>query len=164
MRCAVLSITDTRSAETDESGRILRTRLAEEGHVIAEYRILRDDPHEIRQQLVRLSEDREIHVVITNGGTGITPHDQTFEAIVSMLEKRLDGFGEIFRYLVFKNIGASAILTRAAAGVFRGMVVISLPGSPSFVQLALEKLILPELGAMTALARKGPEPHRSGVH
>ncbi len=162
VRCAVLSIAD-RTPENDESGRLIRNRLLEEGHVIAEYKILRDDPHQIRQHLLRLAEIHEIQAVICNGGTGITPNDHSFEAIVSMLEKPIDGFGEIFRYLAYKELGPSAILLRATAGIHKNQVVISLPGTPSCVQLALEKIILPELGQMAALARKA-EQHRSGVH
>ena len=164
VRCAILSIADTRTPDTDDSGRMLQTRLTEAGHVIAEYRIIRDDPNEIRQHLVRLAENPDIQAVICNGGTGITPRDQTFEALDSMLEKRLDGFAEIFRYLAFKEMGASAILMRAVAGVYQGLIVISLPGAPACVNLALEKLIVPELGQMTALARKTGSSHRSGVH
>lgn len=162
VRCAVISIAD-RTPETDESGRLIRHRLLEEGHVVAECRIIRDDPHQIRQQLVRIGEIQEIQAVICNGGTGISPNDHSFEAIVAMLEKRIDGFGEIFRYLAYKEMGPSAILMRAAAGIHKNQVIISLPGSPSCVHLALEKIILPELGQMAALARK-TEHHRSGIH
>ena len=164
VRCAVLSIADTRTPETDDSGRMIKTRLVEEGHVIADYRIIPDDPNQIRQQLVRIAEIPQIQAVICNGGTGITPHDQSFEAILAMLEKKVDGFGEIFRYLAFKEMGAAAILMRAAAGIYRNQVIISLPGAPSCVHLALEKILLPELGQMVSLARKNSEHHRSGVH
>lgn len=164
VRCAILSIADTRTPDSDESGHIIQSKLAEAGHVVADYRIIHDNPHELRQQLLRLAEAREIQAVICNGGTGITPEDHSFEAILALFEKRLEGFGEIFRYLAFKNFGASAILMRAAAGVYQGLVIISLPGAPQCVQLAMEKLVLPELGQMAALVRKSRLPHRSGIH
>jgi molybdenum cofactor biosynthesis protein B len=164
VRCAVLSIADTRTPDSDESGQLIQTKLAEAGHVVADYRIINDNPNELRQQLLRLAEAREIQAVICNGGTGITPEDHSFEAIVSLLEKQLDGFGEIFRYLAYKTFGASAVLMRATAGVYQGLVIISLPGAPQCVQLAMEKLVLPELGQMAALVRKIRMPHRSGIH
>lgn len=164
MRCAVLSIADTRTPENDESGRIIQTRLTADGHTVEDYKIIHDDPVELRQHLLRLSEGARVQAVICNGGTGITPEDTTFEAILGMLEKRIDGFGEIFRYLAYKELGPSAMLMRAVAGVFQGMVIVSLPGAPQCVQLGMEKLVIPELGQMAALVRKVRTPHRSGVH
>lgn len=164
MRCAVLSIADTRTPENDESGRIIQARLAADGHTVEDYKVIHDDPVELRQHLLRLAEGARVQAVICNGGTGITPEDMTFEAILSLLEKRIDGFGEIFRYLAYKELGPSAMLMRAVAGVFQGMVIVSLPGAPQCVQLAMEKLVMPELGQLAALVRKVRTPHRSGVH
>lgn len=165
MRCAVLSIADTRTPDSDESGRLIQSRLLDEGHVVADYRIIHDEPGELRQYLVRLAEKADVQAVICNGGTGITPEDQTFDTLLGMLEKKLDGFGEIFRYLAYKELGPSAVLMRAAAGVYQGIVVVSLPGAPQCVRLALEKIVLPELPQMASLVRKvRPSPHRSGVH
>jgi molybdenum cofactor biosynthesis protein B len=165
VRCAVLSIADTRTPESDESGRFIQARLLEAGHVVADYRIIHDEPAELRKHLARLAEKGDVQAVIANGGTGITPEDQTFDALEALLEKRLDGFGEIFRYLAYKELGPSAVLMRATAGVYQGLVIIGLPGAPQCVRLALEKLVLPELAPMAALVRKvRASPHRTGVH
>ena len=131
---------------------------------MAEYLLLRDKPHELRQQIDRLVEAGDIQVLICNGGTGITPRDHAYDLIASLLEKRLDGFSEVFHYLAFKDMGAAAFLLRLTAGVYRGIILVSLPGSPACVELALEKLILPELGQMAMLAGNGKRSSRAGVH
>lgn len=165
VRCAVLSIADARTPDSDESGRLIQAKLIEAGHVVADYRIIHDEPAELRQHLLRLAEKGDVQAVICNGGTGITPEDQTFDTLVALLEKRLDGFGEIFRYLAYKELGPSAVLMRATAGVYQGLAIVSLPGSPQCVRLALDKIVLPELPQMAALVRKvRASPHRSGVH
>lgn len=164
VRCAVLSITESRTPETDESGRLVRQRLADQGHIVSDYRLLRDDATELRSHLLRLAEERSVQVAIITGGTSLAPRDQAFEAVVALLERRIEGFGELFRYLAFKHLGASAILMRAAAGLYRGLAILALPGSPACVSLALEKLILPELTQLAMLARTGVDTHRSGVH
>jgi molybdenum cofactor biosynthesis protein B len=124
--------------------------LADEKHPLAGYRIVKDEPTEIRARLREALANEQVEAIIVNGGTGISPRDGTYEVIVGLLEKRLDGFGEIFRYLSYQDIGSAAIMSRAVAGSVQGKVLISLPGSKGAVRLAMEKLILPELRHMVS--------------
>jgi molybdopterin adenylyltransferase len=144
VRCAVLTISDTRAHETDVSGRAIVELLEEAGHVVAKRQILRDEPKDVRDAI--LSQVGAVDAIITTGGTGITSRDSTYEAIYGLLEKRLDGFGELFRSLSYAEIGSPAFLTRSCAGVARGTAIFMLPGSEHAVRLAMTKLILPELG------------------
>lgn len=146
VNCVVITVSDTRTEETDSSGKLIQTLLKENGHIITNYKILKDVPVLIRDTVANAITDNYLHAVIINGGTGVSKRDTTFEAVDSLLEKRLDGFGELFRYLSFQEIGSAAMMSRATAGVYRGKVIISIPGSESAVRLAMEKLILPELG------------------
>lgn len=141
--CAVVTVSDTRSEETDESGRIIVERLTGAGHRITDKRIVKDEPDEIVALLERLAEASD--VIIFNGGTGISKRDSTFEAISARLEKTLPGFGEIFRMLSYDEVGPAAMLSRAVAGVYRDSVVFSTPGSTNAVRLAMDRLILPQL-------------------
>jgi len=141
---AVLTLSDTRTEETDESGRLIRESVTSAGHRVARYAIVTDDPDRIREQLTAALDDPEVAVVLTNGGTGIGLRDSAYEIILGLLDKRLDGFGEIFRSLSYEEIGSAAIMSRAVAGISRGKVVFSLPGSTKAVRLGLEKLILPQ--------------------
>ncbi len=152
VRCVVLTISDTRTEADDTSGRAIAQALEGAGHSIAARRILRDDPAPVSEAVrgATLSAD----VIITTGGTGISARDSTFEAISGLLEKRLDGFGELFRMLSYGEIGAAAMLTRACAGTIRRTAVFSLPGSENAVRLAMEKLILPELGHIVRELRR----------
>jgi molybdopterin adenylyltransferase len=145
-RCFVLTVSDTRTAETDTSGRAIRELLTDAGHEIAGHEIVRDEPSQVSTVVREQIRDAAVQVVITTGGTGITSRDGTFEAIDGLLEKRLDGFGELFRMLSFQEIGAAAMLSRATAGTVQQKAVFVLPGSENAVRLALTKLILPELG------------------
>jgi molybdenum cofactor biosynthesis protein B len=151
--CAIVTVSDTRTPETDVSGVCIRALLEEAGHRVAGYTILPDEPGRIRAHLEELLALPALDAVIVNGGTGLAPRDTTFEAIGALLEKRLDGFGELFRMLSYQQVGAAAMLSRAAAGVARGKVVVSLPGAPAAVELAMQKLLLPELGHMVHLLR-----------
>src|SRR5215831_17971229 len=144
--CAIVTVSDTRTPETDASGTCIRALLEEAGHRVVAYSIRPDEPATIRAHLEELLALPGIEAVIVNGGTGLAPRDTTYEAIVGLLEKRLEGFGELFRMLSYPEIGAAAMLSRATAGVARGKIVVSLPGAPAACRLALEKLILPELG------------------
>ena len=144
MRCAVLTISDTRALETDVSGRAIVELLEEARHVVAKRQILRDDPKDVHDAV--LGQIGGVDAVITTGGTGITSRDSTYEAIASLLEKRLDGFGELFRALSYQEIGSAAMLSRATAGIAYKTVVFVLPGSENAVRLAMTKLIVPELG------------------
>jgi molybdenum cofactor biosynthesis protein B len=142
--CAVLTISDTRAPETDTSGAAIRVALAQAGHDVVRYAVVRDEPAEIAG-LVRAYAAEGCKLVITNGGTGIARRDSTFEAIDALLEKRLPGFGELFRMLSYQEIGPAAMLSRATAGVHGGALVFCLPGSTNAVNLALERLIVPQL-------------------
>ncbi|MFN8535030.1 MAG: molybdenum cofactor biosynthesis protein B [Dehalococcoidia bacterium] len=144
LRCAVITASDSRTPESDVSGRIIRERLTAAGQQVDRYAVERDEAVRIAA-LVREVIDAGCQVVVINGGTGISRRDSTFEAVDGLLEKRLPGFGELFRLLSFQEIGAAAMLSRATAGVARGTLVFSLPGSPNAVSLALDRLILPEL-------------------
>jgi molybdenum cofactor biosynthesis protein B len=144
VRCAVVTISDTRTSQTDSSGDAIAQALTDAGHTVVRREIVRDDPHAVRQLVGTAAADAP--VVITTGGTGITSRDSTYEAIVSLLDKRLDGFGELFRMLSYDDVGSAAMLSRACAGTVGHTAVFALPGSERAVRLAMEKLILPELG------------------
>ena len=151
--CAVLTVSDTRTPETDTTGTCIQALLEQAGHRVASYAILPDEPTRVRAHVHGVLGDPEVDVVILNGGTGLAPRDSTYEAIVDLLEKRLDGFGELFRMLSYEHVGAAAMLSRAAAGVARGKVVAALPGATAAVELAMTKLLLPELGHIVHLVR-----------
>jgi len=144
VRCAVFTVSDTRAPETDVSGRTIVELLEANGHAVAKRQILRDDPKDVHDAV--LGQVGGVDAIITTGGTGITSRDSTYEAIADLLEKRLDGFGELFRTLSYEEIGSAAMLTRATAGVARGTAIFILPGSEHAVRLGMTKLILPELG------------------
>lgn len=148
VRVAVVTVSDTRTEETDASGRLLRDALGADGHTIAFYRIVKDEVEGIHGALNHATGDPDCDAIIFNGGTGIARRDTTFDVIDRILERRLPGFGEIFRYLSYEDIGPAAIMSRAIAGTFRNRIVISIPGSTAAVRLALDKLIRPELPHM----------------
>ena len=150
MDCFVVTVSDTRDETTDQSGQLIRSLLEEKGHQLAGYQIVKDEPVQIESLLLDTLTKNNVDAVIVNGGTGISPRDGTFEVVSRLLEKRLDGFGEIFRFLSFQDIGSAAIMSRAVAGTVKGKVVISLPGSRGAVDLAMRRLILPELGHMVS--------------
>lgn len=143
IRLGVITVSDTRTPETDENGIWLRERGERAGAVVSSYRIVRDEPSEVRDAVDELVGEAE--VVVVNGGTGVSRRDTTYDTLAAMLEKTLPGFGELFRMLSFEQVGAAAMLSRATAGTYKGSVVISVPGSPKAVALAWEKLIEPEL-------------------
>jgi molybdenum cofactor biosynthesis protein B len=144
--CFVLTVSDTRTTETDASGAAIVDLLRSGGHRVAGRGLVRDDPREVRAIVEAALGQPEVQVVITTGGTGISSRDSTYEALADLLEKRLDGFGELFRMLSFSEIGPAAMLSRATAGVVRRRIVVILPGSEAAVRLALTRLLLPELG------------------
>lgn len=146
VRCYVLTVSDTRTSETDTSGRAIRELLEEAGHAVTGHAIVRDEPDEVTTTVRARLSDARTQVIVTTGGTGITSRDGTFEAIDRILEKRLDGFGELFRMLSFQEIGAAAMLSRATAGTASRKAIFVLPGSEPAVRLAMTRLILPELG------------------
>ncbi len=143
VRCAVVTVSDTRTEETDTSGALMRRRLAEEGHDVVHYVLVPDEPDLIAEHLDALAG--EVEVILFNGGTGISRRDTTYEALSARMEKTLPGFGELFRMLSYEEIGPGAMLSRATAGVYRDTLIFATPGSTNAVRLALERLILPEL-------------------
>ncbi|MBI1958308.1 MAG: MogA/MoaB family molybdenum cofactor biosynthesis protein [Candidatus Rokubacteria bacterium] len=144
--CFVLTISDSKTAETDTSGALIRELLMAAGHTVVGQGMVKDEPAQVQAVVRHECADPRIQAFIMTGGTGITSRDATFEAVEGLLDKRLTGFGELFRMLSYAEIGAAAMLSRAQAGVVKGRVLFSLPGSPNACRLALEKLILPELG------------------
>lgn len=141
---AIVTVSDTRTPETDISGKVIRELAEAAGHTIVDYRIVKDEPEQVLAALDDFAGG-QARLIIFNGGTGIGRRDRTYDVISRMLEKPLPGFGELFRMLSYEQVGAAAMLSRATAGVYRDKVVFSTPGSPNAVQLALEKLILPEI-------------------
>ena len=152
--CYVLTVSDTRTEVTDASGRAIVDLLVGAGHAIAGRAIVKDEPDRVRDAVARQLANPEVQVVITTGGTGITSRDSTYEAVAALLQKRLDGFGELFRMLSYEQIGSAAIMSRACAGLSAGRIVVCLPGSEKAVRLAMDRLLLPELGHMVQQARK----------
>jgi molybdopterin adenylyltransferase len=148
--CFIVTVSDTRDEASDTSGQAIKKYLSAEGHQTAGYRIVKDEPAEIEAVLHQALSSAPVEAVIVNGGTGIAPRDVTYEVVNRLLEKKLDGFGEIFRYLSYLDIGSAALMSRAAAGTARGKILISLPGSKGAVALAMEKLILPEIRHMVS--------------
>lgn len=146
VRCAILTVSDTRTPDTDTSGSLLQETLRLAGHEIVDYRVVPDEPDQIRGILCEWIGRGEIQAIISNGGTGIAARDTTYDAIAGLLQTRIDGFGELFRMLSWQEIGAAAMLSRAVAGVADGTLIVALPGSTNAVRLGLTKLIVPELG------------------
>jgi molybdenum cofactor biosynthesis protein B len=144
--CYVLTVSDTRTPASDASGQAIRTLLEDAGHLVSGHDIERDDPDRITARLRERLADPGTHVIISTGGTGISPRDGTFEAVTGLFEKRLDGFGELFRMISFEEIGAAAMLSRATAGTVGRKAIFALPGSEKAVRLAMTRLVIPELG------------------
>lgn len=141
---AVVTVSDSRTEETDTNGRWLREAIAAAGHAAGGYRLVRDEPGEVAAALEEMAAG-PARLVLFNGGTGIAPRDTTYDVLARMIEKPLPGFGELFRMLSWEQVGAAAMLSRATAGVYRGRVVFSMPGSPAAVRLAWDRLIAPEI-------------------
>jgi molybdenum cofactor biosynthesis protein B len=154
VRCAVLTVSDTRTEATDTSGALIRELLGSAGHDVVAYRIVKDEPAEIRARIEDWTGDGGIDAILSNGGTGIANRDTTYDVIAGLLEKRLDGFGELFRMLSYGEVGAAAMMSRAVAGVYRRRIIVAMPGSTNAVRLAMERLIVPELAHMVYELRK----------
>jgi len=152
--CYVITVSDTRTEDTDTAGRAIVNLLTGAGHRAVGRTIIKDDLDLVRDTIGRQLANPDVQVIITTGGTGITSRDNTFEAVSGMLWKQLDGFGELFRMLSYEQIGAAAMMSRAVAGLIAGRVVVSLPGSEAAVRLALEKLLIPELGHLVREASR----------
>lgn len=154
VHCAVLTVSDSRTMESDRSGQLIQQLLTAAGHQITAYALIKDEPAQIQAQIQALKQRSDMDVLILNGGTGIAPRDTTYDAISALLEKTLPGFGELFRGLSYQEIGSRAIASRAIAGVIGTQLIFSIPGSTKAVALAMEKLILPELRHLVSQLRK----------
>ena len=155
----MITASDTRTVDTDTSGKNIKDLLTAQQHVVTSYQILKDEPTQISAAVRTLLDQSDVDAVIINGGTGIAPRDTTFEAIQGILEKEISGFGELFRMLSYQDIGSAAMMTRATAGVAKGKIIISLPGSTGAVELGMTKLVLPELGHMLFVLRGERHAH-----
>ena len=145
-RCVVVTVSDTRTSANDTSGARIRELLVAAGHDVVASAIVPDEPARIRALVEAHLGEATVHAVLLNGGTGLSSRDTTFETVQGLLEKEITGFGELFRMLSFAEIGAAAMLSRATAGIASGKLVVSMPGSTAAVELAMQKLVLPELG------------------
>ena len=154
VRVFVVTVSDSRTEATDTSGEAARAMIVAAGHIVAGYKLVKDEPAEVAALIRSIAAERSADVIVTSGGTGITARDSTYEAVTSLLDKRLDGFGELFRMLSYGEIGAAAMMSRAVAGLHRGVAVFATPGSTAAVKLALEKLIIPELGHLVFEAHR----------
>ncbi len=152
--CAVLIISDSRTEQDDESGKLIKQRLSDSGHRVMSYSMLKNEADSIKKKIYELLRQEELQVIITSGGTGVSHRDITVETISPILEKKLDGFGELFRSLSYQEIGTTSIMSRAIAGVVGGKVILCLPGSPEAVKLAMDKVILPEIGHLVREATR----------
>ena len=144
-QCAVITLSDTRTRDTDTSGQLIQRLLTEAGHQVAAYHLIKDDPTELESLLLDVSSSDAIDTILTNGGTGIARRDQTINVIEKMIDQPLPGFGELFRMRSWEQIGAAAMLSRATAGITRGKPIFAMPGSSKAVDLAMSELILPQL-------------------
>ncbi|MCL4507011.1 MAG: MogA/MoaB family molybdenum cofactor biosynthesis protein [Chloroflexi bacterium] len=142
---AIITVSDTRTRATDSGGDLIEQRVTSQGHVVVFRAIVRDEPDQIGGLLDRIVDDTDARLMLFTGGTGIAPRDTTYDVLSRKLEKTMPGFGELFRMLSYSEVGAAAMLSRAAAGTYRGRVIVSMPGSPNAVQVAMDKLIMPEI-------------------
>jgi molybdopterin adenylyltransferase len=147
-------VSDTRTVDTDKSGQLIALGLAEAGHMVVEHVIVPDEPEPLREAVLKYAASSEVDAVLLTGGTGIAVRDQTPETIAALLTKKLPGFGELFRMLSYQEIGAAAMLSRAQGGLIDDTLILTMPGSTAAVKLAMEKLILPELGHLVKHAKK----------
>jgi len=152
--CAIITLSDTRTAETDKSGQQIREMLIAASQIVAECRLIRDEPAQLLACLKEFATREDIDVILTNGGTGISQRDQTIDVLQKLIEHELPGFGELFRMLSWGQIGSGAMLSRAIAGTIGNQIIFAMPGSTKAVQLAMEKLILPQLKHLVAELRK----------
>ncbi len=155
LSAAIVTVSDTRDLETDLGGALIGELLAKGGVGGGERVLVKDEVDEIRSAVTSLLERGEVHAILITGGTGLAPRDVTPEALAPILEREIPGFGELFRMLSYEEVGTAAILSRATAGIAKGVVIFALPGSRGAIRTAVEKIVLPELGHLVAQARKG---------
>lgn len=153
-RCAVITLSDTRNEETDKSGRRIRDLLKSAGHAVARYQLIPDDLNALHALLTEMLSSQDLDAVLTNGGTGVSRRDTTIEVVETHLDQTLPGFGELFRMLSWQEIGSGAMLSRAVGGIARGKLLFAMPGSTGAVELAMTKLVLPELKHLVHELRK----------
>lgn len=153
IRCAVVTVSDTRSLDNDKSGQTIVELLQSAGHEVVERTLVPDEPALVTDQVRSFSENTDIDAILLTGGTGIAARDQTPDAVARLLTKQLPGYGELLRMLSYQEIGAAAMLSRAMGGLVEQTVVLTMPGSTAAVRLAMEKIILPELGHLVSLAK-----------
>ncbi len=154
INCSIIVVSDSRTEQNDESGKHIIQALKKHGHGVLSYALLKNDTAAIQKRVNELLDDQKLQVIIASGGTGISRRDVTVETISPIFEKRIDGFGELFRFLTYQQIHTGSIMSRATAGVIRGKVIICLPGSLGAVSLAMDKIILPEIGHMVREAQR----------
>jgi molybdenum cofactor biosynthesis protein B len=154
VRCSVITVSDTRTLETDKGGQLIVEMLTAAGHEVVSRDIVRDEPRSIEPLVRQLADATKTDAILLTGGTGIAARDQTFETISGLLTKTLPGYGELFRMLSYDDIGPAAMLSRAIGGVLDEVIVLTMPGSMAAVRLAMEKLIVPEVGHLVYEARK----------
>lgn len=154
IRCAVITVSDTRTLETDTGGALVVDRLQSAGHVVQRREIIPDDASIMRPLLEALRDSDEIDAVLLTGGTGVSSRDMTYETVTSLLTKPLPGYGELFRMLSYEEIGAAAMLSRATGGLMQRTILLTMPGSRAAVALAMDRVILPELGHLAREARR----------
>ena len=154
LRCAVITVSDTRTLETDTGGQAVIERLTAAGHQVTAREIIPDEQQRMSELLRQLTAPGDVDAVLLTGGTGLSSRDQTYETVTALLTKALPGYGELFRMLSFQEIGPAAMLSRATGGLIGKTVVLTMPGSPAGVRLAMEKLIVPELGHLVREARR----------
>ena len=142
---ALITVSDSRTPETDKNKAYLEQQLTQHGHQVIAYHLVKDEPILIAAVLDEVTQNPTVQLVLMNGGTGISPRDTTYDVVAGMLEKTLPGFGELFRMISYEQIGAAAMMSRAIAGVYRQRFIVAMPGSTNAVQTAFEKLILPEI-------------------
>jgi molybdenum cofactor biosynthesis protein B len=153
-RCAVVTLSDTRNEETDKSGARIKELLAEQKHAVGAYSVIPDEPEKLDQLISQLLSRPDVDLILTTGGTGIAKRDQTIGVIDKRIEQPLPGFGELFRMLSYEQIGSGAMLSRAIGGIAQGKLVFAMPGSTKAVELAMTKLILPEIKHLLMELRK----------
>lgn len=148
--CAVITVSDTRDEASDKSGQLIKELLEAQGHQIVYYTVIKGVPLQIKGELAMQVQRPSCKAIILNGGTGLAPRNQTYDIVVPLLDKRFEAFGELYRFLAYQEIGSGAMLLRAVAGTYKSRVLFCLPGAPPAVRLAMEKLIVPELGNMVS--------------
>lgn len=154
VRCAVITVSDSRTVETDTGGQAVIVHLTGAGHTVVAREIIPDDPVRMRPLLESLRGRDDLDAILMTGGTGVTSRDQTYETVTALLDKPLPGYGEVFRMLSYQDIGPAAILSRATGGLMGQKVLLTMPGSPAAVRLAMEKIIVPELPHLVREARR----------